>query len=121
MENLTAKQVYFNELAKDYLKKIEEVVSAYQVAKFGEGNAVTMKKELLRTLGFSANLARMLIQEEVIGTSTMLHCLDHMEDILGLYDPAQQASDREALLKRKMYFVKKYAFRLDLEKPIVQK
>ena len=119
--HITAKQKFFNELAQDYQQAVCELITSYQAEKFGLTNPIQMKKELLRSLGFSANVARMVMNQTVVGTSTMLHCLDLFEDILNLYDPAQLHPWRTALFKRKMYFIKTYSIILNMDKPIVQK
>lgn len=118
---VTNKHRLFLDLSKDYQQLICNVITDYQKREFGVGTPIQMKKELLRSLGFSPNLARMVIDEDVVGVATMFHCLDLFEDILNLYDEDSLYPGRAELLERKKQFIKKYVIRVDMKRPIVQK
>lgn len=118
---LSQKHRCFLELSQDYQDMICAVITDFQEKQFGQSSPIQMKKELLRSLGFSPNLARMVVDKSVVGVSTMFHCLDLFEDILNLYDEEMAYPGREELLARKSAFIKKYVIRIDMKKPIVQK
>ena len=96
------------------------MITNYQAEKFGTPTPIVMKKELLRKFRVSADLARKIVDGPITDTSTMMVVLDIMENILNLYDPGYLLPGREAQLKRKFYFFRKYVIDLDMEKPIVQ-
>ena len=96
------------------------MITNYQAEKFAAPTPIVMKKELLRKFRVSADLARKIVDGPITDTSTMMMVLDIMENILNLYDPGNLLPGREAQLKRKLYFFRKYVIDLDMEKPIVQ-
>lgn len=121
-ENLTtSKKQYFDKLAQDYQDKIIEVIRDHHKREFQHEKPVVIKKELLRNFGMSADLARKIMEGTVTESNSMMHCLDIFENVLNLYDPARNATERGTLLKRKNYFFKRYVVGIDLLKPIVQK
>lgn len=115
------KHCLFQNLSKDYQSLICAVITDFQKRELNLHTPIMMKKELLRSLGFSPNLARMVIDGNVVGVSTMFHCLDLFEDILNIYDEQSIYPGRGELLERKKQFIKKYVLRIDLMKPIIQK
>jgi len=117
----TPKKRYFDSVLDDYKTMVCQVISDYQAWRFGVTTPIILKKELMRNFGISADLARKIVDGPIRETSTMMMALDVMENILTLYDPANQFPSHEAQIKRKNYFYKRYVATVDMDKPIVQK
>lgn len=116
----TSKKQYFDSVLDSYKSMVCQVITNYQTEKFSAPTPIVMKKELMRKFRVSADLARKIVDGPITDTSTMMMVLDVMENILNLYDPGNLLPGREAQLKRKLYFFRKYVIDLDMEKPIVQ-
>lgn len=117
----TTKKRAFDSILEDYAQMVCKVIQQYQKREFNTDAPVYFKKELLRHLGMSADLARKIVGGSITETNTMIHVLDVMENILSLYDPGSFVEGRKALLKRKNYFFRTYVVSVDLAKPIIQK
>ena len=111
----TSKKQYFDSVLDSYKSMVCQVITNYQTEKFSAPTPIVMKKELMRKFRVSADLAR-----KIVDGPTMMMVLDVMENIPNLYDPGYLLPGREAQLKRKFYFFRKYVIDLDMEKPIVQ-